>query len=268
MSNQVNHEELRQKIFEEHNKLRTDPKSYIEVLEKHLTFYKGDVVYKTGEVPVQSHEGVNAVQNAIEFLRSQEPVGALELQENLSQAAQDHVNDIGPKGLVSHDSSDGKNVSDRIEKYTEWEVACGENIDFGTKNAQDILINLLVDDGYESRAHRKHLFNPAYKFVGIATGNHKDYEIMAVLDYVGGVRVLGTPFYDFKNFKFDVPKDKREKGQTKNNFQIDDPDAPDTTVSLKIVKDTKMYGERLHKITKKFYTLQDGTTHIVEVEDV
>jgi uncharacterized protein YkwD len=256
-------------VLEEHNRVRTNPQSYIELLEQHQTYFKGDVLHKPGEIAVQTHEGLSAVENAILFLKQQEPVGPLELDENLCRAADDHVQDIGPKGLVSHDSSDGKNVSDRIERYCEWEVSCGENIDFGAKNAQNIIINLIVDDGYESRAHRRHLFNPNYKFVGISVGDHKEYELFTVIDYVGGVRSLGTPYYDYKNFKFEYPKNLEDGNKKpKSPFQLDDPDAPELTVAVKIVKSTKLYSGRLHKITKKFYTLQDGTIHIVEVEDV
>ena len=57
------------------------------------------------------------------------------------------------------------------------------------------------------------------------------------------------------------------KTKTKNAFQEDDPDAPDNTVSVKIVKGTKNINGRDRKITKKIYTLDTGAQHIVEIED-
>jgi uncharacterized protein YkwD len=264
----INYEEIREALFREHNLLRTDPKSYIPHLEEHMNYFKDNILAKSGEIPIQTNEGKEAFQEAIEFLREQKPVQPLNLDEKLTKAAEDHVADIGPKGIVSHDSSDGKNVSDRIERYCEWDGACGENLDFSTKDPVVILMNLLVDDGVESRPHRRHLFNEKFNFVGIAVGDHKEFDSVAVLDYVGGVRNLGTPFYDYTNFKYEMPEDKGTNKKPKTAFQLEDPDAPDATVSVKIMKSTKLFNGRLHKITKKFYTLEDGSTHIVEVEDV
>ena len=53
----------------------------------------------------------------------------------------------------------------------------------------------------------------------------------------------------------------------KNAFQEDDPDAPDNTVSVKIVKSNKKIQGKVRKITKKIYTLDNGAQHIVEIED-
>ncbi len=270
----VNFDEIKAQVIVEHNKVRKDPKSYIPILEEQIKYFKENVLARPGEVPVQTNEGKDAFTEAIEFLKNQAPVSELTEDANLSKACNDHCSDIGPKGIVSHDSSDGKNVSDRIEVYTEWDAACGENLDFGSKNAVDIMVNLIVDDGVEKRSHRRHIFNDKFCFVGVAIGDHKEYEVVCVIDYVGGVRELGTPHFDFNNFKYqypegvDDPNRPAEKKKPKTQFQIDDPDAPDETVSVKIQKSTKFHQKRVHKITKKCYQLKDGTTHIVEVEDV
>jgi uncharacterized protein YkwD len=69
---------------------------------------------------------------AIKFLKNQQAVTPLLLDDSLIKACNYHVNYIGPKGIISHDNSNGKNVSERIEQYCEWDVACGESLDFGT----------------------------------------------------------------------------------------------------------------------------------------
>ena len=196
----INFDELRQGIFTEHNKIRSNPSSYIEILQKQMTYFKGDILYRPKEVPIQTNEGVKAFEQAIEFLKEKKPVPELIFDERLSKAAADHANDIGPKGLLSHESSDGKNVSDRIEKYAEWDGACCENIDFGAKNAVDVIVSLVVDDGVANRGHRKNLFNPDVKYLGVASASHREYDVVNVIDYVGGLRDLGKPFFDYKNF--------------------------------------------------------------------
>jgi uncharacterized protein YkwD len=267
----TNWEELRQSIVDEHNKLRSDPQSYIPVLEAQLEYFKDNILYRPGETPVQTYEGKEAFLQAIEYLRTVQPVEGLTLHEAITAAANEHAVDIGTKGLVTHEGSDGRNLSDRIENHAEWEVACGENLDFGSKNAVNIIVNLLVDDGVEARPKRNHLFNPKFRFVGVGVHEHREYDVVVVLDYAGGIREKGTPFYDYKNYKFDYEKFAKETAKEKRpktSFQLDDPDAPYETKSVKIVKENRLYDNRLHKITKKYYTLQDGTIHIVEVEDV
>jgi hypothetical protein len=207
---------------------------------------------------------------AISFLQNQKPVPELIFNEHLSQACADHVKDIGSKGLVTHESSDGKNVSERIEQHCEWDGACGESIDFGSRTGVDIILSFLVDDGLEKRPQRKHLFNENFKYIGIAVGEHKEYEIVAVLNYCSGIREKGKPFYNLGEYKYEYPEtnNSNTNKKPKTAFQLEDPDAPDNTVSVRITRNNKLYDGKYIKITKKYYTLEDGSQHIVEIEDI
>ena len=263
----VNFEELRKQIFQELNKIRTDPKSYVRNLEQYISYFRPqtNILAKPNEVPVQTEEGAEAFRNAIEFLRKQKSVSKLELNDNLNKAAIIHANDIGSKGSTSHEGSDGSSVSDRIDRYCEWTGLCAENLDFGTKDAVNIIINLLVDDGIQSRPHRRHIFSEKFNFVGIAAALHKQYETVVVLDYVEQVREKGTAFFDHDNYKIDSSDINSLK--PKNSLMPEDPDAPEDAVSIKTSKINKSYKGRNVKVTKKVYSLQNGTTHIVEVEE-
>jgi uncharacterized protein YkwD len=79
----------------------------------------------------------------------------------------------GPTGKTGHVSANGKTMSQRIEMFGEWEVTCGENISYGHKNATDVITQLLVDDGVQSRGHRTNFFKPEFKVMGCYTGDHK-----------------------------------------------------------------------------------------------
>ena len=50
-------------------------------------------------------------------------------------------------------------MSDRIERYCDWNGNIAENIDFGCETGRSILCSLMVDDGVSSRGHRKNIFN-------------------------------------------------------------------------------------------------------------
>jgi uncharacterized protein YkwD len=268
---QINYAEVAKALVEAHNQVRTNPHSYVEKLENSMRYFRGEILSKPGEDPVKTFEGKSAYEEAILFLKRQKPISALTEDPRLSSACQDHINDIGPKGGATHESSDGRNVSDRIERYCEWDGACCENIDFGTKIAEDIIINFIVDDGIADRLQRKNLFNPELKFVGAAVGAHKDFGVITVINYVSGVREIGEESPDVKNFIQDyvtkMDENKGKKDKPKNAFQEDDPDAPDNTVSVKIVKTTKIIKGKPRKITRKIYHLSDNTQHIVEIED-
>ena len=267
MSRNINYEEIEQELFKAHNQIRKDPQSYIQKLKECLNHFRDKIYHQPGEDPIQTYEGKDAIEEAIRFLKNQKPVKELEYSKKISKACKDHVNDIGPKGLTTHEGSDGKNISDRIEKYCEWDGAAAESIDFGFKNPENIIINLLVDDGVKERYQRKNLFHPDLHYIGIGIGPHKDYGICSVIGYTKGIRDLGQEASDVSDFIKDYIKNTMGRKNIKNAFQEDDPDAPDNTTSVKIVKSSKSINGKNRKITKKIYTLDTGALHIVEIED-
>jgi uncharacterized protein YkwD len=64
-----------------------------------------------------TNEGPAAVNDAISALRSVSGLQPYEWSDELSHAAQDHVNDCGPKGLSGHTGSDGSSMTDRVGRY-------------------------------------------------------------------------------------------------------------------------------------------------------
>ena len=128
-------------------------------------------------------EGDAVFKEAIQFLKSLPPLPPLIWDENLAQSAQEHVNDIGPKGLLLYQSSDGTEPEDRIAKYGNYSEPLGENIDFGPNDAMGVIVSLTLDDGEEQRPHRENLFKDDFKKVGIACGPHETEFQMCVMDF-------------------------------------------------------------------------------------
>ena len=110
-------------------------------------------------------EGDNVFKEAIQFLKSLPPLKPLQWDPNLARSAQEHVDDIGPKGLLLYQSSDGTEPEDRISKYGTYVDSLGENIDFGPNDAMGVIISLTLDDGEEERPHRENLFKADYQKV-------------------------------------------------------------------------------------------------------
>lgn len=142
-----------------------------------------NILSEPNKIQIQMVEGDNVFKEAIQFLKSLPPLKPLQWDENLTMSALEHVNDIGPKGLLLYQSSDGTEPEDRISKYGNYSESLGENIDFGPNDAIGVIISLTLDDGEEERPHRENLFKEDYQKVGIACGPHKTEFQMCVMDF-------------------------------------------------------------------------------------
>ena len=266
----INFNLIQMSLYEKLNKLRQNPKSYIPLIEAEMKSLKKNNILKRKDsnLQIQTIEGKEAYEDAILFLKQQKPVPALKKENKLSYAAQDLVKDIGERGVVTHEDKEGQYTSERIEKYCEWDFCANEVIEVSSKNPQDILISLLVDDGVRNRADRMALFNEIYNYVGISCGPHIEYEIVTVFVFVGGIRQKGTLFYQLRS-EYELRNyDDNDYGcNEKNPYLIKDPDAINNTVGLRVVKTKKFLGNKKIIITKKFYKLEDGTQHVVELEE-
>lgn len=271
MSNyeEIDFDSLAKEILTEINLVRSNPKSYIPKLERVRQFFKGKIFRHPAEIPIETHEGVEGIENAIEFLENQQSIPELRPVNELAKAAKDHAIDLGSKGLSSHEGSDGSGISDRIEKYIEWDGAIAENLDFCYKFAQNIVMNLIVDDGSEKKHQRSNLFDPTFKYVGIGCDKHKTFKYCTVVTFAKGLHAIGDEPTDVVDSVRDYIDKTMNKGDNKpkNPFQVDDIDAPDNTVSVKLMKIQKEIKGVKRNITRKIYLLDDGKQHIVEIEE-
>jgi hypothetical protein len=170
------------------NRARRNPKSMAALLDKRME--KIDVhnrILKADGVFLQLAEGRKGVEDCIRVMRLAAPVPELELSEELCKAAQEHVADMGPKGLTGHTGSDGSTTWDRVARHCEWRRACAENIDYMSTSAPEIVLSMLVDDDVPSRGHRKTILKSDFTKVGIAYGPHKDFGTLCVLVFAGWV---------------------------------------------------------------------------------
>ena len=203
MEGNENYEEKSRNIFNLINKYRANPRElarHLEKLKKYLD-KNTNILSEPDKIQIQMVEGENVFNEAINFLKNLRPLQPLEWDDCLAQSAQEHVDDIGPKGLLLYQSSDGTEPEDRITKYGNYIESLGENIDFGPNDEIGVIVSLTLDDGEEERPHRDNLFKNDYKKIGIACGPHQTEFQMCVMDLA----------YDF------IPKGQNNNQNNMNN---------------------------------------------------
>ena len=207
-------EKLKKEVINETNRIRSNPKSYIPILETYIKYFDGNILEKPDtDTGIETQEGAFAYQEAINFLKSQKPIEPLIYDEEVSKASQELSDLMGKTGNTGENAEDN-NIEERISKYVDWDVAISENIDFGGFTGEDVIINLLVDDGVEDRSHRSNLFNTKIKYFGVGTSFHKEYEICTVIDYIGEILE-----YTNNKKKFFGSNNKNEK-KYNNDFKL------------------------------------------------
>lgn len=179
-------DQLEKDVVLELNKVRSNPKRYArEYLEELRLAFMGNIFTYPGQDPVKSKEGIAPLNECIQVLNKTEPVSILNPAEGLIKAAADLVADQQKHGGIGHISRNGSTPQKRIEKYGDWNICSSEDITYGSSEARQIVIALLIDDGVPDRAHRKNILNPCARFAGVCYGSHPDYQSMCVIDYAG-----------------------------------------------------------------------------------
>ena len=244
-------------------------------------------------------EGDNVFKEAIQFLKSLPPLKPLQWDENLTRSAQEHVDDIGPKGLLLYQSSDGTETEDRISKYGNYVDSLGENIDFGPNDAMGVIISLTLDDGEEERPHRENIFKPEYQKVGIACGPHKTEFQMCVMDFAFDFQPLNARNENNQNMnkadinnnfgqnnpnnqsplvKLSLENDDFKSKELLNNQQVSNAVNPNVIQNNQggnneidqlafqtksIINNLKVISKKVEIISKITYTYEDGSTKVV-----
>ncbi|MFZ0751603.1 MAG: CAP domain-containing protein, partial [Pyrinomonadaceae bacterium] len=173
-------------LLNEINQARANPQLYATYLDKLKPQFSGKESTPAGKDPLTTHEGWNAVDEAIKFLKTLKPSPPLIASNGLSLAAMTHVKDQASTGGTGHRGGNSNLIEDRVKPYGRWQGAIGENICYGNDSARERLLTWLIDDGFPSRGHRRRLLGTEFQVAGISCGSHPQYNAMCVLTLAGG----------------------------------------------------------------------------------
>ena len=169
-----------QEVINQVNRVRTNPQAYAAYLERFRPYYSADGLFHApGRGTLRTHEGVAALEQAIRTLQhasAQEPITASDL---LAGAGRELINAQQQSGQIGHGSA----PFDRMMHYGVWQNMAGENVAYGAPTAEQVVYNLVVDDGERDRGHLKNILQPGFRVAGVSEGRHPIYGSICVIDF-------------------------------------------------------------------------------------
>ncbi len=178
--------DLAKVVFDESNRLRSEPDKYAEILAQRQQSYSGKIYHrKNNPADLVTNEGVDALNEAVRVLQLQPVTPTLKWSESLAEVARAHVTDSGSTGMMGHDGSGSNTFANRVAALMSSGtlLALGENIAYGPADGREVVLQLVVDDGVASRGHRDNLLKAEYNVSGVGCGYHSKYTTMCVAIY-------------------------------------------------------------------------------------
>lgn len=177
---------LEARVWQEVNLARTHPEIYARYLESWLPLLDGNRLQRAGWRAWALTEGRPAIEEAVRYLRAQPPRLPLALSPGMSEGARDLIVDLGPAAVKGHVGLDGSGVGERLARHGAWARRAAELIQYGATEPREIVALLIVDDGVPDRGHRRLLFDPDYRVMGVAVGPHGRFRSMCVITLAAG----------------------------------------------------------------------------------
>jgi LysM repeat protein len=144
-------------MVKEINLVRSNPPAYIPYIQEYLANMKSS--------GMMLGDPTAAANELIAELRQTPPRSILQPLQCVYMAAKKHGEDQKRQGTNDHTGSDGSQSWDRILRECPNLKDGNENLVGGPASVRKAVILLLIDDGIETRGHRKTMLNPDWKYV-------------------------------------------------------------------------------------------------------
>lgn len=160
-------------LLKEVNTLRENPKGYADKVLRYKSYFSGNILRIPGsKAGIQTEEGPAAYEEAADFLLSAPPVAKMTPSKGLTKIANEILSTIQNS---DPDALDDIDMNEVIEKYGSFGGNFSRAMEFGGENPEQVIMNLLVNDGDKSRSQRDSLLSDDLKLIGLATGKHEAF---------------------------------------------------------------------------------------------
>ena len=147
-------------IFENINKIRTDPKSYISKIresENNITKDKKDRFIYKSNVKVALTKGLESFEEAINLLNETEPMNKLFFDPNLTIPLPETEEEIKDKNYLK----------EKVQELFQKRSVKSYWRDIVKDKETSFLLSIVDDTGAKSGMKRKNILNPVIKYIGI-----------------------------------------------------------------------------------------------------
>ena len=235
-----------QKVIEEVNKIRLNPKTYSNKIRGYLSCFKGNVLRIPKQPGLMTNEGPSAYKEAAEYLLSLPKLQPLTADSALTSAAQEMAEELGQcQEFEQMDTIDRDSI---INKYGSYEGYFGESTDFGSLSPEMVVVNLLVDDGNKSRSNRNMLFKESYRKIGCGSVPHDKFKSVTVIMYSTNFHAgTGNKVKLVKNNKTTLGYGQGGEGAGSSSgsgyyTKIEEREGPENTKDIRTEKDIDLSG--------------------------
>jgi LysM repeat protein len=158
------------KMVEEINAIRRNPAGYIVQVEQYI---------KTLEKQGNNQSAISAARELITELFGTPVLTTLQPMECIYSAGKKYGIEQRKRGAAEHQGLDGSMPWDRIMKACPSLKDGNENLVGGPADIRESVMLLLVDDGIDSRGHRRTILQPNWKYIAC----HKMGQVGAMPNY-------------------------------------------------------------------------------------
>ncbi len=149
---------IEMQMLDEINKLRKNPKGYIDYIKEYLEYFEAQGFPSVGAEK-------RAAQELISQLNVMNALPELTYHEDLYKVAEEHGKELKERGDIyfknPHRGDNGSTPDQRVKRGTNLKIS-GENFGSAHERPRYQLISLLVDAGVEGKGHRVNILDPRW----------------------------------------------------------------------------------------------------------
>lgn len=252
--------------------IRQNPKKVIDNLAERLGWFEegtNHYLNPNSNVTFYTQEGPSAVQEAIDFLKSQAPVSGLYWVGDIHQSTSEFVNFLTTNQNIQHCDENGNRPFDRVRAAGFQKGDAIDETIFRNHISQksvDCVIDLLVNDGVPSRPIRDNVFKRENTGAVCAVHQFDDNDHVFIVDLVKDYEPTGSEeIIQLENQSDQVsPKPESEEENEQEEKEVPDftedeeEDEPEGYVEKSQKTKKKKIGGKKFIVTTTMYEMEDG----------